>query len=92
MSALDDLLENENPTPLEIVIVIAAGVSPGDNFPEQAAQELADMRAAIEAARVVLSMYANRDNWVSHDGFMYLKTLSHPWGDAAVALAKLGAK
>lgn len=52
---------------------------------DEAVAELAEMRAA-------LGIYANEENWASHDGYMYLKTLSHPWSNARSALAKAGVK
>jgi len=50
---------------------------------------IADARAeldaktkAVEEARVCLAIYGNPDNWKSHDGYLYLATMGHPWADA----------
>ena len=62
------------------------GVMPIGRMCHDAAAELASLQKRIEKLEGVLSMYANEDNWDSHDGYMYLKTMSHPWGDAVAIL------
>jgi hypothetical protein len=37
---------------------------------------------AVDHARIVLEIYANPQNWKSHDGYLYLASLGHPWADA----------
>jgi hypothetical protein len=44
------------------------------------------LRARVKILETVMERYANEDNWASHDGYMYLKTLSHPWSDARTIL------
>jgi hypothetical protein len=45
-------------------------------------EELDAANKAVDHARIVLGIYANPDNWKSHDGYMYLSTMGHPWADA----------
>ena len=92
MTNLDELKQKPaNKLSLVECAILAAEKAGNINLAYRAADELAAQTAAIEAAREVLSMYANKDNWASHDGYMYLKTLSHPWGDAVAAFAALPA-
>jgi hypothetical protein len=53
---------------------------------EKVRAELARLQCVEQAARVVLSKYANPNNWRSVNGVMVYETLSHPWGDAAEAM------
>lgn len=97
MSKLDEIVNKHvsKLDPIEKCIGYAA-VNVGVSTAEQAADELAALqtdnaalREAVNTASVVLSLYANENNWKSINGIMTMQTMSHPWSDAKMAHDKL---